>query len=210
MMFFQSELGQTLITAIIPAGVSIIGFVVTYFAMRKNFQRELKKEKISVTLNKMATAPEDVLTLYEHMMLPSRTDKEIKQFGLDERSSKAKELRRNCQQIQLNLPSEMKILFHKIFSYGTEKAISILATMQRENYLSDDQETGDRFRMMAFYVLLAIQIKSDVTGEVICPKFWYEINLTDFHNNVDNYKGLMQANNKIVDELQLDKKMKFH
>ncbi len=64
--------------------------------------------------------------------------------------------------------------------------------------------------MMAFYVLLAIQIKSDVTGEVICPKFWYEINLTDFHNNVDNYKGLMQANNKIVDELQLDKKMKFH
>ena len=86
----------------------------------------IKKEKISVTLNKMATAPEDVLTLYEHMMLPSRTDKEIKQFGLDERSSKAKELRRNCQQIQLNLPSEMKILFHKIFSYGTEKAISCL------------------------------------------------------------------------------------
>ena len=44
--FLNNNLGQTVISTGIPALVTIIGFVVTYFAMRRNVREEVKNKRI--------------------------------------------------------------------------------------------------------------------------------------------------------------------
>lgn len=46
----SDELKGAIITAIVTGIISIIGFVVTYNSMKKNFKNELEKEKTSITV----------------------------------------------------------------------------------------------------------------------------------------------------------------
>lgn len=54
--------------------------------------------------------------------------------------------------------------------------------------------------MMAFYVLLTVQIRADITGEVVSPEEWFKLKITDFQNDREKIKA---ANNIIVEELNL-------
>ena len=98
---------------------------------------------------------------------------------------------------------EMKEIFNRVYAYGSDKAISILASMQKLNYSTIGVETDltTKYRIIAHYVLLATQIKYDITGEVINPQMWYEINITDFETM---RKVIIAENNKIVKELKLN------
>ena len=55
---------------------------------------------------------------------------------------------------------------------------------------------------MAIYVLLATQIKYDVTSVAISPKYWFIMKLNDFDSQE---KKISKATNKLIDELGLDK-----
>ena len=59
---------------------------------------------------------------------------------------------------------------------------------------------------MYLYVLLATQIKFDVTGTYVNPEQWFKMRLTDYDKNRDEIR---KANNKLVDELELNIKMKI-
>lgn len=63
----SDELKGAIITAIVTGIISIIGFVVTYNSMKKNFKNELEKEKTSVHIEKMSTMPYFILELLEKM-----------------------------------------------------------------------------------------------------------------------------------------------
>lgn len=63
----SDELLGVLITAGIPALISIIGFIVTYSSMKKSFKNELSHERDSVALEKMAELPLKVLDLFEQI-----------------------------------------------------------------------------------------------------------------------------------------------
>ena len=86
--FLNSNLGQTVISTGIPALVTIIGFVVTYFAMRRNVREEVKKQKNNIALEKMATVPFDIMQLYAHMIAPVTIENTIKVLGLTDREAK--------------------------------------------------------------------------------------------------------------------------
>lgn len=47
----SDELKGAIITAIVTGIISIIGFVVIYNSMKKNFKNELEKEKTSTSLH---------------------------------------------------------------------------------------------------------------------------------------------------------------
>lgn len=101
------ELKGAIITAIVTGIISIIGFVVTYNSMKKNFKNELEKEKTSVHIEKMSTMPYFILELSEKM---------------------------NKSQGQGDILSDFISLMNTVYAYGSEKAILIAATMQKENY----------------------------------------------------------------------------
>lgn len=75
--------------------------------------------------------------------------------------------------------------------------------MQKENYTSQSNAPGINYRGISFYILLATQIKSDVTGIEISPEFWLEMRVNDYVQNKDTFKI---ANNAIVKELNLSEK----
>lgn len=202
--FLNSNLGQTVISTGIPALVTIIGFVVTYFAMRRNVREEVKKQKNNIALEKMATVPYDVMQLYAHMVAPVAVENTIK--ALELKGKDANEYRNKVDRDKNNTIIEMKELFNTIYAYGSENAIRILATMQKHNYANSlEEKDGEAKNMLlAYYILLATQIRYDVTGEIINPLSWYEINITDFEKHKEEYK---KYNNSVVNRLGLNKKM---
>ena len=105
---------------------------------------------------------------------------------------------------QQKLKEKLDWIFSSIYAYGSSKAIHILATMQSENYQNVIMpESADKYRIMAFYVLLTVQIRADITGEIVSPEEWFRLKLTDFQANREMIKT---ANNRLIKELDLDRR----
>lgn len=180
----SDDLKGAIITALVTGIISIIGFIVTNLSMRKNFKNELIKQRDSIALEKMATMPFEVLDLMDRMM-------------------KAKKGWNKSEELD-----NFKKMMNEIYSYGSEKAISLVALMQKENYNANgDPSKMDKFRLMSSYVLLATQIKFDVTGTYVNPELWFKMRLTDYEENKIEIK---KANNNLVNELNLCDKMKIN
>lgn len=180
----SDDLKGAIITALITGIISIIGFIVTNLSMRKNFKNELIKQRDSIALEKMATMPFEVLDLMDRMIKAKN--------GWNEKA----EL------------DNFKKMMNEIYSYGSEQAISIIALMQKENYAAKgDISKMDKFRVMSSYVLLATQIKFDVTGKYVNPEFWFRMRITDFEKN---RMEIREANNQLVKELSLSDKLKIN
>lgn len=177
----SDDLKGAIITALVTGIISIIGFIITNMSMRKNFKNELIKQRDSIALEKMSTMPYEVLDLMDRMIKAKQSWNEKSELN------------------------NFKKMMNEIYSYGSEKAISLVALMQKENYAANgDISKMDKFRVMSSYVLLATQIKFDVTGTYVNPEFWFRMRITDYEKNRNEIKV---ANNKLVRELDLDKKL---
>ena len=98
-----------ILAACIPAVVTIIGFVVTYFLNKRNFEEEVKKAKMDVTLEKISDLPYKILMLLDTMLQKNKS-------GNDE---------------QVSLRSFQEIM-RLIFAYGSKNAIMIFSHMQEK------------------------------------------------------------------------------
>lgn len=175
---FTGENIAVILAACIPAVVTIIGFVVTYFLNKRNFKEEVKKAKVDATLEKISDLPYKILALMNSIL--------------------QKDKPRNHEQTNLNLFQEVISL---TFAYGSKEAIMIVSGMQEANYLSKtDPEKINTYDIIAYYVLLACQVKYDLTGIEINPEYWYRIKINDYKTIKEN---LDAATNRIVSELQL-------
>ena len=170
-----------LISVGVPAIISIVGFGVTIFTLIQSFQNELVKQKANIQLEKMVEMPYEILELLQEML----------DVGKQKSSSFPQKIK-----------EKMDYIFSTIYAYGSSNAIHILAAMQSENYQNAVvPEKTDKYRMMAFFILLTVQIRADITGEFVSPEEWYKMKLTDFQTNRER---IMQANNCLVQELNLD------
>lgn len=181
-MFNMNDRISVLLSVGIPAVISIIGFLLTIFTLKKEFQNELVKQKANVQLEKMSTMPYEILELMQNMIDSGKNP---------------------SRALQEKLKAKMDRVFSTIYAYGTATSIHILAAMQSENYqnISASQEVN-RYRMMAFYVLLTVQIRTDITGEVVSPEEWFKMKITDFQDNRDLFRA---TNNELVNELNLNR-----
>lgn len=168
----SDDLKGAIITAIITGVISVIGFVVTNMSLKNSFKNELARQRDNIALEKMSTMPFEILGLLDKA-----------------RSSKTIE------------SEEVVKILNIIYAYGSEKAIAIATLMQKENYKKEEMGNRNRFRIMSAYILLATQIKMDVTGVCVNPEFWFKMRITDFESTK---KKIVEANNMLVSELELD------
>ncbi|WP_238841990.1 hypothetical protein [Streptococcus mutans] len=64
----SENLISTLISVVATSIVSIVGFIITNLSLKRNFKNELEKNRDTVALEKMATIPYEVLSLFDDMM----------------------------------------------------------------------------------------------------------------------------------------------
>lgn len=175
-------MSDALIGAIIPAVasgiISIIGFIVTNNSMKKNFRNELLRQRDTIALEKMATMPFEILTFLDKSLKPQEAEDQLNQFN--------------------------KIL-NTIYSYGSADAIKIAALMQHENYTALDTHECNSYRTTAIYVLLATQIKYDITGIAISPDLWFQMRVREYTTSCDELRA---ATNQLIDELKLNQDFK--
>ena len=111
----------------------------------------------------------------------------------------------NKSQGQGDILNDFISLMNTVYAYGSEKAILIAATMQKENYEKAKSKQFEKYRAISLYTLLATQIKYDVTGIVVSPEFWLQMKLNDYSVSKSEFK---KANNLIVKELNLKSEFK--
>lgn len=175
----SDELIGAIITTFVTGIISIIGFIITNVSLKKSFKNELKRQRDSIALDKMSTMPYEVLILMDEL-LENPKNPSFKHF---------------------------KEVMNTIYSYGSEKAIKIVSLMQKENYAANRNVNQlDMFRVMASYVLLATQIKYDVTEISVSPELWFQMRISDYELNKSKFKD---TTNQLVDELDLISEFKI-
>ena len=78
----------------------------------------------------------------------------------------------NKSQGQGDILNDFISLMNTVYAYGSEKAILIAATMQKENYEKAKTKQFEKYRAISLYTLLT-QIKYDVTGIVMRRNFGF-------------------------------------
>lgn len=180
----MNENFSLLLSVGIPAIISIVGFIITIYTLKKGFQNELAKQKANIQLDKMAVMPYEILVLMQEMIDVGK--------------------QKTSLSVQQKLKEKMDWIFSSIYAYGSSKAIHILATMQSENFQNEIiPENVDQYRIMAYYVLLTVQIRADITGEIVSPEEWFKLKLKDFYANREMIKS---ANNRLIEDLDLDRR----
>lgn len=150
--------------AVITVGITIAGFIINYFATKKNFQDEIRKEKISRTAETIQSLPYDICQLMNNMIKHD-----------DDGAEKYNEI------------------LSKVLTYGSSDAVKIAIKMQRMSYSLINQPPEDRLSAMAAYALLITQLKYDLTSEIISPESWFELRMTDYEKVKDKMKKWINA-----------------
>lgn len=200
------------LTILIPASVTLIGFVVTFFSLRESFKDEIRKQKSNIALEKMSTVPFETLDLYETMMAPTKIQKQINEIEKKKQLSSAdrtniKNLNNQIKETQASLLDKITKLYNTIYAYGSVNAIKIVSSMQKINYgLRPDSANEDKWIIMAHMILLASQVKKDVTNVTVNPQKWFEMKITDYEEKREIFDPLV---NKVVSELGLDDNFKI-
>ena len=164
-----------LISAMIPALISIIGFIATNRSVKRDFKNEILKQRNEIALNKMATMPMRILELLGTIIETGGQNEELAK-GFDG-------------------------FMNEVYAYGSENAIALISKIQKDNMFFGDN-VADR-NLIAMYILLATQIKYDVTGIIVSPEKWYEMRMNDYEINREKMR---LANNNVVKMFELNKR----
>lgn len=162
-----------IITASVSLAVAIIGFAFSVINLRFNYKNSLALKKDDLRITKMSEMPYEVLSILDLSMNPQAFD--INRY---------------------------KKMMNTIYSYGSPDAIKICAEMNQAAFdnAGKPKDSRDNNKMIALYMLLATQIKADVTQIEVSPKELQQIRLTDYAKHKD---ALKQANNEYVKTLGL-------
>lgn len=207
----SDELLGAIITAIVTSIISIIGFIVTNISMRKSFKNELTRERDGIALEKMATIPYETLDFYDLTMKSGRVEEELETYLVGNLSKQQliekKRLEQEQQMVAEQLLEKMNYLYNTIYAYGSPTAIKIVSKMQSSNYaLTENSTEEERLKILAYMILLATQVKKDVTTVVVNPKYWLQLRINDYHINHEKIDAVINA---AIKELKLDKKFKI-
>ena len=168
----------TLLSAMIPALISIIGFIATNRSVKRDFKNEILKQRNEIALNKMATMPMRILELLGTI---------IETGGQNE-----------------ELAKEFDGFMNEVYAYGSENAIALISKIQKDNmFFGDNVADRNLYELIAMYILLATQIKYDVTGIIVSPEKWYEMRMNDYEINREKMR---LANNNVVKMFELNKR----
>ncbi|MBE5766802.1 MAG: hypothetical protein E7335_06540 [Clostridiales bacterium] len=162
---------------IITNAVVIIGFIVSVVMTRRNIKAETEKLKTSIAIEALQDALLKIFSFLSDSKM-AKTDEEKEAITW-----------------------EMMKAVQKVVAYGSKDAVVIAASFQENNYAG----APDSFRTLAYYAILAAQLKYDITGEVIAPELFFKFYLTDY---AKNEAGIKNAIDELVEELKLNDRLK--
>ena len=82
--------------------------------------------------------------------------------------------------------------------------IDNISKIQKDNmFFGDNVADRNLYELIAMYILLATQIKYDVTGIIVSPEKWYEMRMNDYEINREKMR---LANNNVVKMFELNKR----
>lgn len=169
---------------IVPSSITIVVFLLSYLSTKKAYQQSIQQLKTEKQLADLYGILDDVFRFLDLLTLLYKKPK--------------------------TLPEDFDILKDKITSTvrcaGTVDAVNILVHQnQMINSGLDDQIEVTTSRLIAGYVLLAMQIKYDVTGVENSPLTWYTGKFTTQKvlEQSTFYEDSIVAINEIVDQLKL-------
>lgn len=175
------------LSILIPAGVTITGLIVNYFATKSNIKNEIAKQQGSIKLEKLLKCLEDYQETYRAIMTSSKLP------------DKEKEKVINKQALAFR-----KIMDY-VYLYGSENACKITSAWQQYNYI-ESQSSTNKMIPICYANLLSSQICLDVTGTCNKPSYYYKMNLTDYNTTKDKIE---KTHNDIVKSLKLDNRLMF-
>lgn len=177
--------------------VTIAGFIVTYFLTKKNFKDEIIKNKISVNVENVKELPYRICKIMDRSIMMLNIDKE----NIEEKEKKTKK-----EKSQESLNEEFVDILSNVLCYGSKDAVDISIKMQTLAYsMNYNRDKKISYDALAVYSLLITQIKYDLTSEIISPESWFKLRLTDYSKTRPQ---IVSSINRIVDELNLNKKFK--
>lgn len=207
-MGMSDDLKGAIITALVTGIISIIGFIVTNFSMRRSFRNELAMQRDNTALEKMAPIPYETLDFFDLTIQFGKMDNELQKYKkanlTKQELTEKRKLEEQKKEFETMYLSKMNYLYNTIYAYGSSKAIEIVSKMQGMNYLLvNSSDKSDKMQILACMILLATQVKKDVTAIVVSPQLWLRMRLTDYNTTHDKIDF---AINNIVNELDLDRR----
>lgn len=175
------------LSILIPAGVTIVGLIVNYFATKSNIKNEITKQQGSIKLEQLLQCLEDYQETYRAIMTSSKLPE------------KEKEIIINKQALAFQ-----KIMDY-VYLYGSEDACKIISSWQQYNYV-DSKTSTNKVIPVCYANLLSSQICLDVTGNCNKPSYYYKMRLTDYNTSKERIKN---THNDIVKALKLDDRLLF-
>lgn len=174
----MDENATSIISAIVAiAGpvITIVGFVVSYFAIRTTFKNDVRKIQKEKIYSKIEDLPYEFLKIMQNIF-DSKDD----------------------QEKMLVATKKLFDLEYKIVAYGSKDAIKICCYIQERSFSSD---IIDPFETMAAFGLLISQLKKDLTDEIMLPDVFYRITIKDYAKCGSR---VVNFSNDIVDKIELD------
>jgi len=146
----QTNVFMEIVKIAVPAFVTIIGFVITYFLTRSDIKRETDKKKTNIYLNELSSLPLEIIDVIELLY----------------RNSK-------------DYSDKIYEIIDKILAYGAKDSIKIVASMQEDIHkLIDDPKA--KTKTTYYMILLSCQLKYDMTGIQMSPDYFYRAKVYDY------------------------------
>ena len=173
-----------ILSIIVPSVITIVGFVVSYIINKRSHYQNIQQIKAEKQISDLYSILNDVFKFLD-MLLPLYAQ----------------------QEDILNDFRELKErIYTTVFSAGSKDAVNIMTYIQEITYSGiDDGVQVPSYQVIASYVLLAMQIKYDVTGVEISPITWYKGGFTTQKMLAESnfYDDSIIEINNIVDQLKL-------
>lgn len=191
----MNENARVILIILIPASVTILGFILNYLITLKTIKSEIHKQKATIHQEKMATIPEKVNKINLLLLsIVNGTECNIDEFRL---------LLNDVLNITYSYGSKdaMKLAFYAkgVYNYYVQKYSNKIIDLDNKKYLED------MFTALQSFNLLFCQIKYDLMN--ICMNSKFLIN-SRFHRENDTVL-LVSINNNIVKNLKLKNFLKI-
>ena len=164
-----------LISSGVTIFVTILGFVVTFFASRKNLLDEIMKFKQTSQVDQAKDWPLELCNLLQKIYDKAPQD----------------ELKKSYAE-----------LMNKVLSFASKDAVKIAIWGQKVSF--EMEKTGNKNAPLVALSLLISQLKYDFSSVVIPADAWFQIRVNDYHDSGMDQE-IIQIIKNVVLHLDLNK-----
>lgn len=193
----SDDLKGVIFSTIVTGIITVLGFVITYLSMKRNFKNELQKQNNEIIVNKLSQLYSDIFKFLKEV---SRGIKIIDDLKVSDNIEERNNFRIHYQEVFQEFNNGM---LHDLLFYSTEDIINVLYVIQRT---FDDKENDVMTQILTIIsgmLIILAMLRYELTGTIVNPEKYFYLFIDEGRDHVEIYK---KCSNAIVQELKLNKK----